>query len=64
MAKQRLLNVQGRDYPLSRAGFIRLVDQKLVYDCGDGHDLHLDVERDFSLQDVETILLAISRKPI
>jgi hypothetical protein len=50
------------DIPLTTAGLADLISKGLVYDCGDGHDLHLDpCHDDWTLEDAEALLLAIDR---
>jgi hypothetical protein len=48
------------DLPLTAAGFADLARRELIYLCIDGHDLHLDPERDWNLEDVEAVCLAIA----
>lgn len=40
----RILNVLGKDFYLLEKDVALLYELKIVYDCGDGHDLHLDPE--------------------
>lgn len=39
-----------------------LMGLKILYPCGDGHDLHLDPDRLWELKDIEALLKAIARK--
>lgn len=36
----------------------QLAAKKLVYDCGDGHDLHLEPDHDWTVDDVAAVLIA------
>lgn len=40
----RILHVLGKELYLLEKDVALLYELKIVYDCGDGHDLHLDPE--------------------
>lgn len=46
--------------PLTEAGAQSLLARGVVYDCGDGHDLHLTPDHNWDVLDVEAILTAIA----
>lgn len=63
------VNIEGDHYlalPLTDEAAARLAARGLVYDCGDGHDLHLTPDHDWDVDDVAALLIALddaSRRP-
>lgn len=64
--KPRTITVAGDrreiDIPLTIAGIADLISRGAIYDCGDGHDMHLDPSHDWTVEDVEALLLAIDHE--
>ncbi len=55
--KIRNINVHGTDCEVYEQEVVDwLFKRKVIYDCGDGHDLHLDPDHEFLLEEVEVLL--------
>lgn len=64
-APQRFIHVGVDDgsyvaIPVSEAAAQKLLAADCVYDCGDGHDLHLKPDHLWAVEDVEMVLTAIA----
>jgi hypothetical protein len=57
----RWLHIGDVKLPLWSGDVPALYEAKIVYDCGEGHDLHLDPARRHDVRAVETLCLAIRR---
>lgn len=47
--------------PISDEDAVALCRRKLLYDCGDGHDLHLDPKGGWKDEEVEALVIALAR---
>lgn len=57
----RTLHVGDHRVTLRADRVAALYERGIVYDCGDGHDLHLDpVKQDWDVDDIETLMLAVA----
>lgn len=52
----RHLNVNDIDYEITEENATKLLNSGAIYECGEEHDLHLNPEHSFNLEEVEILM--------